>query len=229
MLALNGRRPRRDAHRRRLALIANYVDTLRIRRLRRSELPADTLTLARYLIGKILVRESPESIANRRVAGRIVETEAYVIGDPSGHAFRGLTPANRSLFLRRGHAYVYYIYGSCYCMNVSSEGPGVGAGVLLRALEPLEGIAAMERRRGTSRLRDLARGPGRLAAALGIDRRYDGLDLCARGPLWIGITSQPAGAIGESVRIGLSREKERVLRFYERGNPFVSGPRRLRA
>jgi len=204
------------------------MDTLPIRRLRRAELPADTLTLARYLIGKILVRENPGSAANPRIAGRIVETEAYVIGDPSGHAFRGLTPANRSLFLQRGHAYVYYIYGSCYCMNVSSEWPGIGAGVLLRALEPLAGIATMKRRRGTQRLLDLARGPGRLAAALGIDRRYDGLDLCAREPLWIGITSQPAGAIGESVRIGLTREKERILRFYERGNPFVSGPRRLR-
>jgi DNA-3-methyladenine glycosylase len=204
------------------------MNTLRIRRLRREELPADTVTLARYLIGKILVREDPESAANPRIAGRIVETEAYVIGDPSGHGFRGVTPANRSLFLRRGHAYVYYIYGSCFCMNISSEWPGIGAGVLLRALEPIAGIPYMQRRRGTRRLLDLTRGPGRLADALGIDRRYDGLDLCARGPLWIGVTSQPAGPIGESVRIGLSREKERVLRFYERGNPFVSGPRRLR-
>ncbi len=204
------------------------MDTLRIRRLRREELPADTFTLARYLIGKILVRENPGSAANPRIAGRIVETEAYVIGDPSGHGFRGLTPANRSLFLRRGHAYVYYIYGSCFCMNVSSEWPGIGTGVLLRALEPIAGIADMKRRRGTPRLLDLTRGPGRLTAAFGIDRRYDGLDLCARGPLGIGVTSQPAGEIGESVRIGLTREKERILRFYERGNPFVSGPRRLR-
>jgi DNA-3-methyladenine glycosylase len=203
------------------------MSTLRIRRLRRAELPADTLALARYLIGKILVRENPGSATTPRLAGRIVETEAYVVGDSSGHAFRGQTPRNRSLFLRRGHAYVYYIYGSCYCLNVSSEWPGIGAGVLLRALEPIEGIAAMKRRRGTPRLRDLARGPGRLAAALGIDLRYDGLDLCAREPLWLGVTSQAAGAIGESVRIGLTREKDRVLRFYERGNPFVSGPRSL--
>ena len=202
------------------------METTRIRRLHRAELPADTVTLARYLIGKILVRENPGR-ANPRIAGRIVETEAYVIDDPSGHAYRGLTPANRALFLRRGHAYVYYIYGSCYCMNVSAEWPGIGAGVLLRALEPLEGIGVMKRRRGTARLRDLARGPGRLAAALGIDGRFDGLDLCARGPLWLGVTSQPVGPIGESVRIGLTREKDRVLRFYERGNPFVSGSRRL--
>jgi len=205
------------------------MEKLRIRRLRRADLPADTVALACYLIGKVLVRESPTGDASRRLAGRIVETEAYVVGDPSGHAYRGLTPANRSLFLRRGHAYVYYIYGSCYCLNVSSEWPGIGAGVLLRALEPLAGIAAMKRRRRTQRLRDLTSGPGRLAAAMGIDRRFDGIDLCARGPLWLGATSQAAGAIGESVRIGLSREKERVLRFYERGNPFVSGPLRLRS
>jgi DNA-3-methyladenine glycosylase len=161
------------------------------------------------------------------MAGRIVETEAYVVGDSSGHAFRGLTPANQSLFLRRGHAYVYYIYGSCYCLNVSSEKPGIGGGVLLRALEPLAGLAAMERRRHTKHQLDLTRGPGRLAAAFGIDRRYDGLDLCAPGKLWLGEIPQPAGAIGESVRIGLSREKDRVLRFYERGSLFVSGPRSL--
>lgn len=200
------------------------IATLRIRRLDRRELPSDTAQLARYLIGKILVRDAGQG----RMSGRIVETEAYVVGDSSGHAFRGPTPRNRSLFLRRGHAYVYFIYGSCYCLNVSSESPGVGAGVLLRALEPIDGIAFMKRRRGTSRPRDLARGPGRLAAALGIDRRYDGVDLCARGSLWLGGTAQPAGAIGESVRIGLTREVDRVLRFYERGNPFVSGPKRLR-
>ena len=199
-----------------------------IRRLQRSELPADTVTLARYLIGKVLVHDSSRGSAERRLAGRIVETEAYVLGDPSGHAFPGLTPRNRSLFLRRGHAYVYYIYGSCYCMNVSAEWPGMGAGVLLRALEPLAGIASMKRRRGTEHLRDLTSGPGRLAAAMGIDRRFDGMDLCAREPLWLGAIEQPPGEIGESVRIGLTREKDRVLRFYERGNPFVSGPLRLR-
>jgi DNA-3-methyladenine glycosylase len=205
------------------------VNPPRIRRLRRAALPADTVALARYLIGKVLVHETRPARASRREAGRIVETEAYIVGDPAGHAYRGLTPRNRSLFLRRGHAYVYYIYGSCYCLNVSSEWPGIGAGVLLRALEPLMGVAAMKRRRRTDRLRDLTSGPGRLAAAMGIDRRFDGLDLCAHEPLWLGAISQPAGPIGESVRIGLSREQDRILRFYERGNPFVSGPLSLRS
>src|ERR1035441_3931713 len=129
-----------------------------IRRLRRSELPNDTIRLARYLIGKTLMHDFPQG----RMSGRIVETEAYPVGDAAGHAFRGATPSIRSLFLRHGHAYVFFTYGSCFMMNVSSEKAGVGAGVLLRALEPLEGTGFMERRRGTHRLLDLARGPGRL-------------------------------------------------------------------
>jgi DNA-3-methyladenine glycosylase len=195
-----------------------------IRRLRRSELPANTLKLARYLIGKILVHDSPKG----RMSGRIVETEAYPIGDSAGHAFGGETPSRRSLFLERGRSYVYFTYGSCFMINVSSERAGVGAGVLLRALEPLEGIALMERHRGTQRLVDLTRGPGRLAKAMDIDKRYDGVDLCAEGPLWLGAPLKRAGATGVSVRIGINREVHQLYRFYERGNPFVSGLKRLR-
>jgi len=194
-----------------------------IRRLRRAELPIGTVELARYLIGKTVVHERP----NGRVSGRIVETEAYPVGDAAGHAFRGMTPSNRSLFLKRGHAYVYFTYGSSFMLNVSSEASGTGGGVLLRAIEPLEGIAIMKRRRGRARERDLTRGPGRLAAAMRIDRRYDGKDLCAGGPLWLGAAVQRTGSIGVSVRIGITRETKRKLRFYERGNPFVSGPKRL--
>lgn len=197
----------------------------RIRRLRRSELPVDSTDLARYLIGKTLVRELPHV----RLSGRIVETEAYPIGDPAAHAYRGLTPANRSLFLRRGHAYVYFAYGSCWMMNVSAETPGVGGGVLIRALEPLEGVARMMRRRGADRVEDIARGPGRLAQAMDIDKRFDGIDLCARSsPIWLGEAVKPVGSIGVSVRIGISRAVNRKLRFYERGSPFVSGSRRHR-
>jgi DNA-3-methyladenine glycosylase len=104
----------------------------------------------------------------------------------------------------------------------------VGAGVLLRALEPLEGIAEMERERGITKLKDLARGPGRLAQAMQVDLRLDGVDLCADRRLWLGDLMQRAGRIGKSVRIGLSKEAHRLLRFYERGSPFVSGPKRLR-
>jgi DNA-3-methyladenine glycosylase len=191
--------------------------------LARAELPIDTVSLARYLIGKILVRALPEGVAS----GRIVETEAYVVGDAAGHAYRGMTPRNRTLFLERGHAYVYFTYGSSYMLNVSSELPGIGAGVLIRALDPLDGIPIMKLNRGVDRLRDLARGPGRLAAALRIDRRLDGLDLCRDGPLWLGRDDHEPGEIGQSLRIGVTRDADRLLRFYLLGSPFVSGPRSL--
>ena len=191
--------------------------------LARAELPIDTAALARALIGKLLVRELPEGVAS----GRIVETEAYVIGDAAGHAYRGMTPRNRSLFLERGHAYVYLAYGVSYMLNVSSEAPGIGAGVLIRALEPLEGVPIMQANRGVERLRDLARGPGRLAAALRIDRSLDGLDLCREGPLWLGRDNHESGEIGQSTRIGISRDAHRPLRFYLRRSQFVSGPRSL--
>jgi DNA-3-methyladenine glycosylase len=194
------------------------------RRLRRSELPVDARALARFLIGKTVVHDAPEG----RTSGRIVETEAYVVGDAAGHAFVGQTARNRSLFLERGHAYVYFSYGMHWCFNVSAETAHVGAGVLVRALEPLEGIELMQQRRGTQRLLDLARGPGRLAMALGIDRRLDGTDLCGDGPLWLGTSLRPTGKIGRSVRIGITKEAHRLLRFYERGSAFVSGALALR-
>src|SRR5271167_4367004 len=170
------------------------MKSARPRVLDRAELPVDTAELARFLIGKMLVRTLAEGVAG----GRIVETEAYAIGDPAGHAFRGMTPRNRVLFLERGHAYVYLAYGVSFMLNVSSEASGVGAGVLIRALEPTDGITIMERNRGTERVRDLARGPGRLCAALEIDRQLDGIDLCRTGPLWLGTDGQASGEIGQS-------------------------------
>jgi DNA-3-methyladenine glycosylase len=108
-------------------------------------------------------------------------------------------------------------------LNVSGETPGIGAGVLIRALEPLEGIPIMRLNRGVERLRDLARGPGRLAAALRTDRSLDGLDLCREGPLWLGRGDHDAGEIRRSTRIGISRDVDRVVWFYLRNSPFVSG------
>ncbi|MBV8089664.1 MAG: DNA-3-methyladenine glycosylase [Alphaproteobacteria bacterium] len=192
--------------------------------LSRAELPVDTVALARFLIGKMLVRKMAEGLAS----GRIVETEAYVVGDAAGHAYRGMTPRNRSLFLERGHAYVYLAYGSAYVLNVSSEPAGIGAGVMIRALEPRDGIPIMQRNRQIERLRDLARGPGRLTAALRVDGRFDGLDLCREGPLWLGRSDHEPGEIGQSIRIGIAPEANRLLRFYLRGCPFVSGPRLLK-
>lgn len=228
----------------------------RIRRLRRAELPIDTEALARFLIGKIVVRELPSG----RLSGRIVETEAYPIGDPAAHHLIGPTPRNRSMFLSRGHAYVYFSYGNHFMLNISAEVPGVGGGVLIRALEPLEGIPQMQAHRGITKVTDLTRGPGRLAAALKIDRTLDGVDLCAPGPLWLGTlvsagqfrSSSVGRAVAahpkavpirtqsavhrpvkivtrQSVRIGITRAAHRLLRFYEKGNPFVSGPAWLRS
>ena len=196
-----------------------------VRRLSRASLPVDTTQLARYLIGKTIVR----TVGRSKISGRIVETEAYPPGDASGHGYRGETASNRTLFLGRGYAYVYFIYGVSYMLNVTSEKPGVGAGVLLRALEPLEGINLMERSRATDKLTDLARGPGRLAAALQIGPQLDATDLCADGPLWLGTPVRKTGEIGTSVRIGITREASRLRRFFEVGNPFVSGPKALSA
>lgn len=189
----------------------------------RAELPDETVALASFLLGKLVVRELPEGTAS----GRIVETEAYVVGDAAGHGYRGMTPRNRSMFLERGHAYVYVAYGISNMLNVSSEAPGIGTGVLIRALEPLDGLEIMRRNRGVERLRDLARGPGRLAAALRIDRSLDGLDLCRKGPLWLANDGHQPGDIGQGIRIGITRDADRLLRFYVRGSPFVSGPRSL--
>jgi len=169
-----------------------------------------------------LVRELDDGVA----IVRIVETEAYLPGDAAAHSFRGETARNRSLFLHRGHAYVYFIYGNHYCFNVSAERAGIGGGVLVRAGEPVAGIALMRARRNDARDRDLLRGPGRFAQALAIDRSLDGIDLCKAGPLWLGAATRPIGDVGESRRIGITKEADRLLRFFERGNPFVSGPAR---
>jgi len=196
----------------------------RLRRLQRRALPRDAIELARFLLGKVLVRESVEG----RTSGRIVETEAYLVGDAAAHAFRGETPRNRSLFLERGHAYVYFIYGCWFALNVSAETRGIGAGVLLRAAVPRDGSELMRARRDTSRLHDLARGPGRLASAFAIDRALDGTDLCAAGALWLGTDGSVAPRVGVTTRIGLTKEAHRPLRFYSREHadlPFVSGPR----
>jgi DNA-3-methyladenine glycosylase len=190
--------------------------------LRRDALPVDTVELARFMVGKYLVHDTAEG----RISGRIVETEAYPLGDSTSHAFIGRRPYNRSMFLARGHAYVRLTYGVSTMLNMSSEAEDVGAGILIRAIEPLEGLALIEARRPGVPLRDLARGPGRLTKALGIDLSFDGRDLCTGQGLWIGVI-EPEGPVAVTKRIGLSREMHRPLRFYEPGSPFVSGPRKL--
>lgn len=208
-----------------------------IRRLRREELPNDTVALTRFLIGKVVVHD----LDCGRLSGRIVEAEAYPPGDPAGHHFRGPTPRIRSMYLHPGHAYVYFNYGAHFMLNVASEPEGTAGGILIRALEPLEGLQFMQRHRGgTTGMKpvELTRGPGRLASAMQIDRRHDGIDLTGTGSsLWLGEllenpdanhpTIKTKRVVSKTVRIGITRAAEKLLRFYEVGNPFVSGPKRL--
>lgn len=195
----------------------------RLKPLKRARVPRDTVALARHLLGKVLVREMPGGV----VLARVVETEAYLESDPACHAFRGETRRNRSLFLDVGHAYVYLCYGNHHLLNVASEQAGTGSGVLLRALEPLAGIEHVARVRAQVTSRDLLRGPGRLTSALDIDLRLDGVDLFRRGELWIASDGRRAGAIGTSVRIGLTRAAEAELRFFVKDSPYLSGTRAL--
>lgn len=179
------------------------------------------MALARFLLGKVIARQYRGALA----VGRIVETEAYLQHDPACHGFRGITQRNHSLFLSLGHAYVYLCYGTSFLLNVSSETDGVGAGVLLRALEPLHGIEHMQRWRGQQH--DLARGPGRLTTALRVDLRHDGLKLFSPGQLWIGSDGHRIGDIGVSVRIGISQAAHEKLRYFVAGSPYLSGSRSL--
>ena len=188
-------------------------------RLRRRALPIDTVELARFLVGQVLVHR----VGGERLAGRIVETEAYPPGDPTGYARPGLTISNAPLFGARGTAYVRMVYGTCLTLNLAAEEPGVGAAVLIRALQPIEGLETMRRHCPAARPTDLARGPGRVCAALGIGRELSGTDLCTSDRLWLerGAVRPP---LRMSTRIGLSRDQHRRLRFLERGSAFVSVP-----
>ena len=204
---------------------AQVIIEPRLARIDRSEVPRDTITLARWLLGKVLVSK----IRGTPSSGRIVETEAYLQREAACHCFRGKTARNRSLYLEAGHAYVYLCYGTSYMLNVSSEAAGVGSGVLLRALEPLTGIEHMRRGRQHVRREDLTRGPGRLAAALGVDLRHDGLDLFTDPKLWIGSDAYQVDNIGVSTRIGLTKAADEPLRFFVAGSPHLSGPRAINA
>jgi len=183
-----------------------------------------TLLVARAVLGKTLVHRSAEGLTT----GIIVEAEAYVSAiDPAAHGFGGLTARVRSMFGPPGHAYVYRSYGIHFCLNLVTEREGAAAAVLLRALQPTEGIALMRARRGERIAdRDLCRGPGRLCQALGVTLAHDGADLVTAdlGSLWVARTPDFAleTPIAASPRIGISRAADWPWRFYIRGNPYVS-------
>lgn len=179
----------------------------------------DTVSAARALLGQILCRETAEGLT----AGKIVETEAYLSGDPACHAFRGKTDRNAPMFGPPGRAYIYFIYGSHFCFNVVTAPAGTGEAVLVRALEPLYGLELMGRRRGRGKEPlHLAGGPGKLCRALDIDGSFNDHDL-RLSPLWIAAGSDiEDGAVVSGPRIGISRAAEKRLRFYIKDSKYVS-------
>jgi len=189
--------------------------------------------VARELLGKVLVRDD----AGARLTARIVEVEAYLgEKDPAAHSAAGLTARNAVLFGPPGYAYIYFIYGNHYCLNVSCEPEGKAGGVLFRAVEPLTGIEKMTRARGIevptsgglrpTDLRKLTSGPGRLCEAFGITRARDnGCDLTSPGSLWIGDDGNRPGGIRITPRIGITKAVDWPLRYLVAGNEFVTGPR----
>lgn len=184
------------------------------------------LEVARGLLGRRLVFDGPEG----RTSGRIVEVEAYRgRHDPASHAYRGPTPRSAIMFGPPGRVYVYLSYGMHACMNLTAEPAGEAAAVLLRALEPLEGLQAMRARRPGVPDHLLLSGPGNLTRGLGVDRSHNGVAL-ADGPLWVDAVRVPRAGhrVIAGPRIGIRRAERRPWRFHLSGHPSVSGPR-LRA
>jgi len=184
----------------------------------------DTAEVARDLLGKLLVHHCDEGV----VSGIVVETEAYLgENDPGSHASRGKTARNSVMFGRAAVAYVYFTYGMHYCFNAVAKPPGKAGAVLIRAVEPSEGIEVMRRRRGRFDVTDLASGPAKLTQAFGIDRRHNGLDLTG-DTLYFSKGEPRPLRIGVSGRVGLSRAGELPLRFFIADSPFVSTRNRNR-
>ncbi len=206
-------------------------DAARLRALPREFFNRDPRRVCRELLSKVLVRRE----GSKLLAGRVVELEAYMgTGDPAAHAYVGPTARNRVLFGPPGYAYVYFIYGNHYCLNVSCMPEGKAGSVLFRALEPLAGIAEMEEKRGLKEaassqrvLRELTSGPGRLAEAFGITRpRDNGKDLTdAKSDLFLAEDGYRPGRVVTTLRVGITKAAERPLRYVIAGNEFVSGKR----
>jgi DNA-3-methyladenine glycosylase len=190
------------------------------RSLPRSFFERPAVEVAPDLLGRVLVRML---VDGRRLSGRIVEAEAYEPGDPASHGFRRMTARNRTMFGPAGHLYVYFTYGNHWMLNVVTRRAGEPSAVLLRALEPLEGLDAMRAARHRNDLPGLCSGPGKLAQALSVDQTSDGVDLVGGADLWLE-AGRPLDAHGVQVgpRVGLSVGVDEPWRFRERGSPFVS-------
>lgn len=165
--------------------------------------------VAKAVLGKILVHQTADGI----VSGRIIETEAYAQGDPASHSTRGRTPRTHVMFEEPGHAYIYLIYGFHYCLNLVSHLPGIAGGVMIRALEPLDGIELMKRNRGKENVCDLCSGPGKLTRAMAIDKSLYGEDLLG-DRFYILDDDTEAGEIVARPRIGIKVGMDKLWRFY---------------
>lgn len=187
-------------------------------KLRREFYNRPTLKVAKEILGKYLV----VNMKGKKLSGKIVETEAYRgLYDPASHAYGGMTPRNRIMFGEPGHAYVYFTYGMYYCLNFVTEKEAFPAAVLIRALEPMEGIEIMKRRRKKEKPEDLTSGPGKLCQAMGIDKTLYGADLIGQ-TIYVEDRGEKTGKIVSTNRIGIDEGKERKWRFYLKDNRFVS-------
>jgi DNA-3-methyladenine glycosylase len=195
----------------------------------------DTPTVAKDLLNCLLYHQSPKGL----LVGRISETEAYTPDDPASHSFRGKTPRNSAMFLKGGHTYLYLIYGVYYCLNAVTEEEGVGSAVLIRAVEPLEGISVMEENRKTVVSKQLQRGskeqirhgrnlcggPGKLCQAFGLTHKQNEMPLTKHDTLWITEPENESLVSGEIVatpRIGISVATEKRWRFHFANDNFLS-------
>lgn len=187
---------------------------MNLRPLPRSFYARDVVEVARDLLGRLFVREA----SGARLIGRIVEVEAYGREDPASHSFRGETRRTATMFGPPGHLYVYVSHGIHHCMNVTTGGANA---VLLRAVEPLEGLDEMSRRRGIAEQRLLCAGPGRLCQAMGITLADDGKDVTRRGDLWLA-AGEPVKEISVTARIGITAAADVPWRFVEAGTRYAS-------
>lgn len=189
---------------------------MNVRPLARRFYERDAVAVARDVLGRLVVRQA----GGVRFVGRVVESEAYARQDPASHAYRGPTRRNASMFGPPGHAYVYVSHGIHHCLNVVAR---PGSAVLIRALEPVEGLDEMRRRRGVEALTSLCSGPGRLCQALGITLAEDGVDLTAGHGLWLA-PGRPIGDPVVTARIGITAAAEVPWRFVVPGTAFASRP-----
>lgn len=197
---------------------SHKVTSWSLKKLPRSFYLRPTITVAQDLLGKYIIRK----LGRQRLIGKIVETEAYGERDPASHSYRGKTKRNEVMFWEGGHLYVYFTYGMHFCANVVTGPEGRGEAVLIRAVEPIDGIEAMVKKRTTPLLTTLTDGPAKFCQAFGIGRKENGIDLLGDEIYITNGERIPRSRIGKSIRIGITNGKEKKWRFFVSGNTYVS-------